>query len=349
MENSWEKRWNPFTRKWVIIAARTAERPWSGNVLEHTEAILPEHDPSCYLCAGVTRASGIQNPQYTEPYAFTNDFGTLSVDAPKTSGSGYFSKTSDAYGTCRVLCYTPRHNQTLADLSHSELYNVVELWQKEFAMLKTDKSIKNILIFENKGKVIGVSNPHPHGQIYASNYIPSIVNEELEAMTDYYEEFEECLMCDWLKHEQKEETRIVSKNKSFVALVPFFAKHAYEVHIVPKRHILTIEELNDLEKVNLAAILKTILGAYDALFSMSFPYILMQHNAPVNLSKDKAKPFHFHIEFYPPMRSPDKLKYMAGFESGGGDYINPIAPEQAAQLLRDAADRYKEKAEHAKK
>jgi len=335
-KGNWERRWHPLLQEWVIIAATTSERPWSGEVIKTQQIDSPEFDPQCYLCPGVTRASGIKNPHYTKPYAFTNDFASFSFDAPEVaSGNSYFEKRAPVHGTCRVICFSPKHNITLAEMSKDELKDVVELWQSEFASLASNPKIENVLIFENKGKVIGVSNPHPHGQIYATGFVPKVLNRERESFVSYFKEHSSQLMKDLVEYELEKKERIIYRNDHFVAFIPFFARFVYETYIVPLRHICNITEFTKDELEAYVDIHHTIIVKFDNLFKMSFPNITMLHNAPCD--KDGAnKLFCFHTEFYPPLRSPDKLKYLAGFESGGGNIINPVCPEEAAARMREA-------------
>ncbi|MCX7987175.1 MAG: galactose-1-phosphate uridylyltransferase [Bacteroidales bacterium] len=331
----WERRWHPLLQEWVILAAVTSERPWSGETVKASEAAEPEFDPKCYLCPGVVRASGIKNPEYTGPWAFTNDFASFSFDAPDVYSDSRFQKVEPVHGTCRVICYTPKHNATLADLPLDEVEAVVRLWKTEYETLSKNEKIENVLIFENKGKVIGVSNPHPHGQIYATNFVPRIVERQRNSFASYFREHGSHLLEDLLHEELQYGKRIVYQNEHFVAFVPFFARFVYETYIVPRKQVSHIGLLSENEIKSLAEIHKTMLTKFDRLYQMSFPNITMLQNAPCDHNPDNQL-FHFHIEFYPPLRSPDKMKYLAGFESGGGNIINPVMPDEAAQRLRDA-------------
>ena len=335
--NKCEMRWNPFLSEWVIIASQTSVRPWNGNVVKNHEEILPEHDETCYLCPGVTRASGEKNSDYTETFVFDNDFASFVPNAPEVFRDEEFFKAIPATGQCRVVCFSPKHNVVLAQMNNQEILNVVETWKKEFEELSKKEFIKNILIFENKGKVIGVSNPHPHGQIYATAFIPRTVLQELFASAKYHRDHNECIFCNYRYAEMKEKSRIVLENDSFVLFVPYFARYSYETQLIPKRHFDTIKEMTAKEMSDFADILRKTLCKYDNLFGMVMPNVMMMHNAPVD-GEDYSSFYHFHVEFYPPLRSPDKLKYMAGFESGGGNIINPTDPDFAADELRKASD-----------
>ncbi|MDP4208029.1 MAG: galactose-1-phosphate uridylyltransferase [Bacteroidota bacterium] len=343
IKNNWERRWHPILREWVVIAANTNERPWSGAKVSATEEKSPEFDPGCYLCPGITRASGVQNPNYTKPFAFTNDFASFGLNAPDVHQNSPFEVVEPAQGTCRVICFSPKHNVTLAEMSQPEIEDVYALWQDEYRTLASNPVIKNVLIFENKGKAIGVSNPHPHGQIYATGYVPKIVEREVESAVLYRQEKGSCLFCDLVEFELSKKSRIVAENDHFVAFIPFFARYVYETYIVPRRHVARITELTADEIKSLAAIHKDMIVKFDNLFEMSFPNITMMHNAPTEDTPENND-FHFHIEFYPPLRSPDKLKYLAGFESGGGNIINPIMPDEAAAQLRSiSTEHYKQR------
>jgi UDPglucose--hexose-1-phosphate uridylyltransferase len=333
---NWERRWHPLLQEWVILAATTSERPWSGNIVASGDENEPDFDPGCYLCPGVTRASGNKNPQYVKPFAFTNDFASFSLEAPDVHRQDPFETVEPALGTCRVICFAPRHNVTLAEMSQEGLLDVVYLWKKEFCELSSNPAIHNVLIFENKGKVIGVSNPHPHGQIYATGFIPKIVQRELDSFIDYKVSHGSGLLEDLVEHELRKESRIICKNEHFVAFIPFFARFVYETYIVPIRHVAQISDLTPEETLAYAEIHHQLIVRFDNLYNMSFPNITMLHNAPTD-GNHKNGNFHFHTEFYPPMRSPDKLKYLAGFESGGGNIINPVKPEDAADRLRQAS------------
>jgi UDPglucose--hexose-1-phosphate uridylyltransferase len=335
--SNWERRWHPLLQEWVIIAATTSERPWSGARVNTEASGSPEFDPGCYLCPTVKRASGQVNPDYKKPFAFTNDFASFSLDAPDVHrNEPPFEITEPVHGVCRVLCFTQKHNTTLAELSLDEIKNVVALWKEEFSWLSEKDEIKNVLIFENKGKAIGVSNPHPHGQIYATGFIPRIVQRELDSAVSYHKEKNSCIFCDLVKHELTNKDRIILENEHFVVFIPFFARFVYETYLMPKRHVARITDLTEAETESLAQIFKDTIVKFDNLYGISFPNITMQHNAPCDGNPDNDL-FHFHIEFYPPMRDPDKLKYLAGFESGGGNIINPVMPEDAVKRLRDAS------------
>jgi len=326
------KRWHPLLGEWVVIAPTTAVRPWSGTVVSSVKSDLPEHDPGCYLCPGVRRAGGDVNPDYADVHVFDNDFPSLTMQSKVTGGENT-SLDSPALGICRVVCFSPKHNITLAEMDPGEIETVVRTFRDQYRELSAVPEIRHVMMFENKGAIIGVSNPHPHGQIYASDFVPRIPLTQHDNAAAYMKKKGKCLFCTILEDELADGRRIVSENESFAAFVPSFARHTFEVHIMPKRHVYTILDLSDDELAALAGIYREMLVRYDNLFRMPFPNITIFYNAPCSGEYD-PEPYHFHIEFCPPLRSRDKLKYMAGFETGGGNIINPSLPVESAEALR---------------
>jgi UDPglucose--hexose-1-phosphate uridylyltransferase len=331
---NWERRWHPLLEEWVILAAISGNRPWSGEIIEDQNCCRPPFDAACYLCPGVTRSSGIVNPVYVSPWVFTNDFSTFSFEAPNVCQDNIFEKAEPAHGINRVVCYSPWHNLTLAQLPIAVIEEVVSLWRSEYIRLSTVAGIKNVLIFENKGNVIGVSNAHPHCQIYSTNFVPRIVEKHTMVFAQYYKTHSAHLLCDLLQHELSVYKRIVYENEYFVAFIPFFARFVYETYIVPRRQVANIGRLSDDEMKALAEILKVLTVKFDNLYEMDFPNNTILFNAPTD-GKPENELYHFHLEFYPPLRSRDKLKHVAGFDLGGGNIINAVMPEEAAQNLHD--------------
>ena len=233
---------------------------------------------------------------------------------------------------CRVVCFSPKHNVTLAEMNRGEIRSVVTAWRDQFAELSAMPDIRHVMMFENKGAIIGVSNPHPHGQIYASDFVPRIPAVQRENAERFMRDHGECLFCRILGEERAEGSRVVCENDAFTAFVPSFARYTFEVHIMPRRHVTAITGLTDDELDGLADIYHEMLIRYDNLFEMSFPNITILRNVPCD-DRD-PEPYHFHIEFCPPLRSRDKLKYMAGFETGGGNIVNPSLPSESAATLR---------------
>ena len=294
---------------------------------------VPAFDPACYLCPGVTRASGKTNPVYSDVFAFDNDFASLSIDDTLYNSIRYIPGDEPAKGVCRVVCFSPRHNLTLAEMTATDIYRVLEAFRNEYVSLGAIPGIKNVMCFENKGAIIGVSNPHPHGQVYATDFIPEIPRRRYENARRHREEHSDCLFCRILADELADGSRMVLGNDHFAAFVPSFARHSFEVFIMPRRHVPSIAELTPEEMTSLADIYHAMLVKYDNLFEMSFPNKTIFQNVPTDDSLDPS-PYHFHIEFCPPLRSRDKLKYLAGFETGGGNIVNPTLPCESAATLR---------------
>lgn len=327
------KRWHPYLGEWIVFAPTTAVRPWNGTVVTSSESSMPDYDPGCYLCPGVKRAGGDINPEYTGVYVFDNDYPSLSMNSVAEDYAPAYSSPAPAKGICRVVCFSPRHNITLAEMPVTEIRDVLRSFSDQFIELSSIPDIKHVLMFENKGSIIGVSNPHPHGQIYASDFIPRIPLQQVKNAETYMQETGECIFCAVLAEELRDGRRIVCQNDLFVALVPSFARYSFEIHIMPRRHVASIDCLSNEEIDALAEIYSEVLIRYDNLFEMSFPNITLFRNAPCD-TEIQTHSYHFHIEFCPPLRSRDKLKYMAGFETGGGNIINPSLPREAADALK---------------
>ncbi len=327
------KRWNPILGEWVIMAPATGIRPWSGTVVPPAKNDLPGFDPECYLCPGVKRSGGKVNPDYDDVFIFDNDFPSFSMDAGEFEQSGAGIVQTPALGICRVVCFSPKHNITLPEMSEDEVLTVFQALNNQFDELSAIPEINNVMIFENRGMSIGVSNPHPHGQIYSTDFLPRIPATRYAHSLMYMKEHNSCLFCKILDDELTDPCRIITRNDHFVAFVPYFARLTYEAYIMPVRHVPFITELNGEELRALAEIHHEMLVRYDNLFQMPFPNITVFQNAPCSHDID-PQPYHFHIEFLPPLRNRDKLKYMAGFESGGGNIVNPSLPEDSAETLR---------------
>ena len=330
------KRWNPLLGEWVIIAPVTAGRPWSGAVISPIKKDQPEFDPDCYLCPGVQRAGGEINPDYKDTYIFNNDFPSLSMEYSTDELTIINPQDIPAPGICRVVCFSPRHNITLPEMDVEDISKILNAFCVEFKEISSIPEIQNVMIFENRGKVIGVSNPHPHGQIYSTDFVPRIPWTMYSNAKQFMDEKKKCLFCTVMEEEIHDEIRIVCQNDYFVSYVPYFARHAYEIHIIPRRHVRFITELTNAERTSLAELYKEVLVRYDNFFRMPTPNITIFQNAPCG-DGINPEPYHFHVEFYPPLRSPEKLKYMAGFESGGGNIINPSQPEESAKSLRNVS------------
>ncbi len=310
-----ELRWNPVLQEWVVTATHRMDRPQ-----------MPKD--WCPFCPGSGRV-----PEKYDVYLYPNDFPTFAVPPPPmdVTSEGLF-KTAPSEGYCDVVLYSPDHNTSLTLLPIDHIVTLIHLWRDRFAALEKDKKIQYVFIFENKGEVIGVTMPHPHGQIYSFSYIPPKIQKELDSAKEYFEKEKCCLFCDILKQEKSEKKRVVGENQSFTAVIPFYARWPYEIHITSQRHIGKITEFTESEILDMAKILKFVLMKYDNLYGFSFPYMMVMHQSPT--SGGKYPYYHWHIEFYPPYRSRTKLKYLAGCESGTGTFINDSIAEEKAEELR---------------
>ncbi|MDI9338671.1 MAG: UDP-glucose--hexose-1-phosphate uridylyltransferase [Alphaproteobacteria bacterium] len=328
------RRMNILTGEWVLVSPHRTKRPWQGKMEALPADNRPQYDPNCYLCPGNKRADGSLNETYTEPFVFTNDFSALLHDTPKGSynlNDLLIAKTEK--GICRVISFSPRHDLTLPNMSEIDIKKVIDLWQKEFKNLAANPFIKYIQIFENKGDIMGCSNPHPHGQIWATSELPVEIEKEQKQLFQYYQKHKRSLLFDYLQIELKLQERIVIENEHFVALVPFWAVWPFETMIISKTHKQDITQFDNNEKNSLAKILKQLLQKYDLLFNVSFPYSGGIHQQPVN---DGEHPeWHWHMHFYPPLlRSATVKKFMVGYEM----LANPqrdITAETAATTLKN--------------
>ena len=329
----WEERWHPLREEWVIIAAHRQNRPWSGEMVEHNEEPLPAYVEDCYLCPGNLRVSGARNDSYTSTFIFDNDHPCVGSDAPKIlqKPPGIY-RNQAANGIARVVCYSPNHSLTLAELEPFEIENLLEVWQHQYRELSIQKDIKHVLIFENKGEAVGVSNPHPHCQIYATNFIFKTLETEARASQRHLSETGRVLFQDVIRAEKEDGRRIICENESAIAFIPYFARYAYEVFVAPKTTHGSIATLSHDELRDFGALLKRVLVKFDNLWQMPFPYVMPLHQAPTDGGDYSS--FHFHIEFHPPLRRPSLLKYLAGPEIGGGNFLSDTAPEEKAEELR---------------
>lgn len=338
----WEERWHPLREEWVVVAAHRQNRPWSGETLEHAHKHTPEYVEDCYLCPRNERVSGSRNEDYTGVYVFDNDLPCVGANAPAhlDAPSGIY-KNRPATGVARVICYSPKHNLSLAELNAREIENVIAVWQKQYTELARRERVNHVLIFENKGESVGVSNPHPHGQIYATNFVFKTIETEANAAQRHFKETGRTLFEDIIRAEQQDGRRIIFENECAIAFLPYFARYAYEVYVAPKRAYRSVAGLNDREAADFAEALKTVLVKYDNLWKMPFPYVMPLHNAPTDGGSYDG--FHFHIQFHPPLRKPNLLKYLAGPEIGGGNFLSDTSPEEKAEELQaQSAVHYKQ-------
>lgn len=338
------RRLNILTGEYTLVSPHRTKRPWQGKVEDVASEQLPEYDPKCYLCPGNDRAEGDANPNYTASYVFKNDFSALLEDTPlEEMNEEDLLVASKERGICKVISFSPKHNLTLPELSVTQIKSVVDIWQQEYNLLAENKWIKYIQIFENKGAIMGCSNPHPHGQIWSQSGIPMEIIKETERQKSYYAVNGKSLLSAYLRIEMQKNERIVYENESFVVLVPFWAVWPYETIIISKRHVTSISFFTEEEKIALADAIKVLTIKYDNLFETSFPYSAGMHQAPVNDGEHLE--WHWHMHFLPPLlRSAVVKKFMVGYEL----LANPqrdITPEFAAEKLKTLPTvHYKEKA-----
>jgi len=328
------RRYNPLTGEWVLVSPHRTQRPWQGRVENPAAQDEPAYDPACYLCPGNIRANGHRNPDYTAQFVFDNDFPALLPDA----SAGRMNEeellvAESERGLCRVVCFCPQHNLTLAKMSVDEIRPVVDTWADQFQILLSLPNISHVQIFENRGAEMGASNPHPHCQIWANQTLPNEPAKERQSLGEYALAHDSCLLCDYLALEQKHAQRIVCENDSFVHLVPFWAVWPFETLLVSKRHVSGLDDLSERERNDLAAILKHLSRRYDDLFSVPFPYSMGFHQ---RTSEDGSRDlFHLHAHYYPPLlRSATVRKFLVGYELLGMPQRD-ITAEAAAQRLRD--------------
>ena len=336
MQSSPHRRFNPLTREWVLVSPHRTERPWQGQTEPPEQESSQLYDPNCYLCPGNTRAGGARNPSYTQTFVFDNDFAALQPNTPTSEvdieGKGILVAQSES-GICRVVCFSPRHNLTLSQMSPLEIRALVGTWIDQFETLSRTPDINYVQIFENRGLMMGCSNPHPHGQIWATSTIPNEPRKEQEALAAYRKQHGTCLLCDYIRIEESSGERFVCANEHFLAVVPFWAVWPFEILLVSKQHIGNMSALDTNARSALADILKNIASRYDSLFQTPCPYSMGFHQRPTD--KEEHAEWHFHAHFFPPLlRSATIRKFMVGFEMLGSPQRD-ITPEYAAEKLRE--------------
>ena len=337
------RRFNPLKNQWILVSPHRAKRPWQGQQEEVVADNKPSYDPTCYLCPGNRRITGEQNPQYTKPFVFKNDFSALLADtpAPEKNDDPLF-QISHTQGESRVICFSPDHSKTLPQLNVLEIEQVIEVWQQQVRELK--RCYQWVQIFENKGSMMGCSNPHPHGQIWASNFLPNEITIEDECQAEYFKKYGSPLLVDYAKRELEKRERIVAETEDWIAVVPYWAAWPFETLLLPKaKQFKSIEDLNQAEREDLALALKKLTTRYDNLFNISFPYSMGFHFAPFNGEENGHWQLHAH--FYPPLlRSATVRKFMVGYEMMA-ESQRDLTPEQAAERLNAVSDsvHYKDK------
>jgi UDPglucose--hexose-1-phosphate uridylyltransferase len=327
------KRYNILTGEWILVSPHRAKRPWQGQNEDISTEKRPSHDPSCYLCAGNKRINGETNPDYKDVFVFTNDFAALQNDSKAFKVDDGLLKAQSETGICKVICFSPDHSKSLADMTPAEIEKVVFTWQKEYKELGDIDTINYVQIFENKGAVMGCSNPHPHGQIWSQSTLPNEVDKKDKQQLAYYSKNKKSLLGDYLSQELEKQERIVFENGSFVVLVPFWAVWPFETMIVPKRAQASILDMLPNETLQFAEAIAAITKAYDKLFNTSFPYSSGIHQAPTDGNENKH--WHWHMSFYPPLlRSATVKKFMVGYEMFGSPQRD-ITAEIAAKRLQE--------------
>jgi UDPglucose--hexose-1-phosphate uridylyltransferase len=330
------RRLNPLTGEWVLVSPQRVKRPWQGQSEPSTTAQLPAYDPNCYLCPGNARAQGAVNPAYTGTYVFDNDFPALhSETASQESTVGHLLRAQTESGRCRVICYSPQHDLTLAQMPVPGIREVIDTWTAEYTSLGADPNIRAVTIFENRGAMMGASNPHPHGQIWANQSVPGELLKESNGQLQYQRHRGSCLLCDYVSLELERRERVICSNEHFVAVVPFWAVWPFEALVLPRAHAASLQTLAGPERDAMAQILKELNSLYDALFGVTFPYTMGLHQQPTD-GKDYPQ-WHLHVHFYPPLlRSASVRKFMVGYEMLAGAQRD-ITAEAAAAALRAAS------------
>ena len=335
--SAWEQRWHPLREEWVVVAAHRQDRPWQGERATVSPQPVPEYVESCYFCPRNLRVGGGRNPDYRSVFIFDNDHPCVGAQAPReleTPAGPYRARRAE--GVARVICYSPRHDLTLAEMAPAAIAEVVRVRQQQTRDLGARSEVRHVLVFENKGEVVGVSNPHPHGQIYATNFVFKTIETEAAASRRHYREHGRVLFQDIIRAEQADGRRLLFENGTAVVFLPYFARYAYECYVAPKETHASLATMAADELDDLASALKRLLVRYDNLWQMSFPYVMTLHQAPTD-ERDHSG-FHFHIECHPPLRKPSLLKYLAGPEVGGGNFLSDTLPESKADELRAVSD-----------
>ncbi len=331
------RRYNPLTGEWILVSPHRTKRPWLGQVEKRSPEVRLHYDPTCYLCPGNARVGGEITPNYTSTYVFDNDFAALLPQGPHAElGKDSFFRVQAETGICRVMCFSPRHDLTLPEMRVADIRQVVDVWCSQVTELGSRDDIAYVQLFENKGEMMGSSNPHPHGQLWANHRVPLLPALEDEHQATYYAEKESPLLVDYLATEIAAGERVVVENEAWVAVTPFWGVWPYELLLLPRRHVTTLPQITDIERNTLADILQRLLTKYDNLFETSFPYSMGWHGAPTD--GGEYPHWQLHAHFYPPLlRSATVRKFMVGYEL----LANPqrdITPEQAAARLRELSE-----------
>ena len=328
------RRFNPLTREWVLVSPHRTQRPWQGQMEKPAAPAAPEYDPECYLCPGNSRAGGVKNPKYTSTFVFDNDFAALKPD----TALDHFDKdgllvAQSEPGICRVVCFSPKHNLTIANMDRADLRIVVDTWVDQYRELGAKPEINYVQIFENRGPMMGASNPHPHCQIWSNHSLPNEPAKEQAALLAWREQHDSCLICAYARLEKQSGERTIEENDSFLTVVPFWAVWPFETVVIAKRHLSALDVLQEEDRDALADILKRTTARYDRLFDVSFPYSMGFHQRPTDgLPHEEC---HLHLHFYPPLlRSATVRKFLVGYEMLATPQRD-ITAEAAAKRLRE--------------
>lgn len=326
------RRHNPLLDEWVLVSPHRTKRPWQGQVEAPELSNRPAYDATCFLCPGNVRANGEQNPAYANTFNFVNDYSAVLSDTPEfTENASSLFRLESVRGECRVICFSPRHNLTLAEMEIAEIQSVIRTWKELGAEL--GEKYAWVQIFENKGPIMGCSNPHPHGQIWAGDWVPTLVQKEDRTQREYFKAHEVSLLVEYAEREIADGSRVVGVNEDWVSVVPFWALWPFETMVLPRRPISRIGEVSESEVSSLSKLMKDLLVRYDNLFQTSFPYSMGWHGAPN--TPEKSNHWQLHAHFYPPLlRSASVKKFMVGYEMLG-EAQRDITPEQAAERLRN--------------
>ena len=327
------RRFNALTGEWVFVSPHRNKRPWQGRIEPTSSAARPQHDPQCYLCAGNVRANGEHNPQYSSTYVFTNDFPAFLPDTPAADASQHpLLQAQVQAGTCRVVCFSPRHDLTLAQMPAADIRPVIDTWAEQVAEL--GERWRWVQVFENKGELMGCSNPHPHGQIWASDFVPTHVEKELTQQRHWFQKHGRPLLLDYAALEAGAGERVVAQNADWLVVVPWWAVWPFETLLLPRRPVGSLTGLSAAERGSLAELLSRFLAGYDRLFETSFPYSFGWHGVPTGAAGVAEAAYQLHAHFYPPLlRSATVRKFMVGYEMLG-EAQRDITAEQAAERLR---------------
>jgi UDPglucose--hexose-1-phosphate uridylyltransferase len=333
------RRYNPLLDEWVLVSPHRLQRPWQGQVEAPATETRPAYDPTCYLCPGNSRAGGKRNPDYASTFVFENDYPALLPDTPRDEGTAHgLLRARNERGTCRVLCFSPRHDLTLARMSDPEIRVVVDAWADEVRELGARPEIRHVEIFENNGPEMGASNPHPHGQIWAAEHVPSLPSRRLAAQRRHVETGGADLLGDYLEQERASGERIVCENDRWTLLVPYWAVWPFETMLLPRRHVTELPALDGDERAALAEILGRLHRRYDNLFRRPFPYSMAWHGRPTDGAEHPY--WRLHAAWYPPLlRSATVRKFIVGYELAA-EPQRDLTPEQAAARLREMPERH---------